>query len=94
VGVQIVHNQTLLVRIRIALVEQLLDPHRPILSGETRSRRFMSFARQWSYFHKYFIHPIADVFDVNASWLSRCVWYRLADSTDFWSVDCIDVGLL
>jgi hypothetical protein len=83
VGVQSVHNQTLLDRIRIALVEQLLDPHRPILSGATRSHRCMSFDGQWSYFHKYFIYPVSDVFVVNASWLSRCIWYRLADSTDY-----------
>ena len=81
-GIQIVHNQSYLDRIRIAFIEHLLDLQRPIFSGAMFRDGNMSFAAEWLDFHKYFRHAVSDVFIVNALRLPRFAWYRLPDFTD------------
>ena len=65
-GIQIVHNQPHLSRIRITLIQHLLDLRRPIFSGAMFCDGYMPFTSERFDLHKDFRHAVSDIFIVNA----------------------------
>ncbi len=81
-GIQIVHNQPHLSRIRITLIQHLLDLRCPIFSGAMFCDGDMPFTSERFDLHKDFRHAVSDIFIVNALWVSRFAWYRFSNFTD------------
>jgi len=78
-SIQVVHNQSNLGCLCIALIKHLFDLPCPIFSGATLSNRYMSFASEWFHFHKYFRYTIPYILVVNPHMLSRLARYWIAN---------------
>jgi len=82
VSIQIVHNQSHLNGLGVALLKHLFDLLRPIFPGTAFSNRHMTLAGQGLNFHEDFGHTVSGVFVVHPLRLPRLAGCRGVDFAD------------